>query len=431
MRVLLGMPRYSESVNYHAAEAFFHAASEGGPVTELKQTSHSGSLLAACFNCHWALALDMYEKGQIDHFAMQHADIAPEFGWLDMLAEELLTSGADLIAAVVPIKDSRGLTSTAVDDTGNPWLVRRLTTSQVAALPVTFGDAEAGGPLLLNTGLWICKLGPWAYEVCFRIQDAIQKAPDGNRKPRVQPEDWDFSRQLHARGLKLAATRRVNVRHYGDSFWASSDQWGWDHDRQNAPRPEEQTSALPPDWQLPSGVNGWLSETEGRALARLAAGKRVLEIGSYLGLSTICMAQTAAHVTAVDTFDGRGTPEPRDTFEEFLGHLRRFGVGDRVLPLVGTTESRRHDLEPGSYGLVFVDGAHDPNNVRLDIAAAREAVAPDGLVAFHDYRQFADEHHRGWDPAVTAAVDALIAGGAELVARHETIAVLKLQGSPA
>ena len=48
------------------------------------------------------------------------------------------------------------------------------------------------------------------------------------------------------------------------------------------------------DWR-PEGYNvhrvrGWLTQAEGDKLARLAEGKKVLEIGSYCGRSTIAMA---------------------------------------------------------------------------------------------------------------------------------------------
>jgi hypothetical protein len=54
------------------------------------------------------------------------------------------------------------------------------------------------------------------------------------------------------------------------------------------------------DWKFPTDVRGWLTPKEGETLAQLAEGKLVLEIGSYHGLSTICMAQTAKMVHAID-----------------------------------------------------------------------------------------------------------------------------------
>ena len=233
MRILLGMPRYTSKVHLQAATAFYHPTVEG---TQLKVTlvDAGGSLLANSFNQLWAAARNGFEAGEIDGFAMIHADIEAEAGWLDVLHREMLASGADIISTVVPIKDDRGLSSTAVDDTGDPWLVRRLTIREALKLPLTFGDAAVGGPLLLNTGLWLCKLGPWCLDVHFRIHDAIRR--EGNRWiARVQPEDWDFSRQLRAKGLSLKATRAVKVNHFGEAGFPNFAAWGWDEDEQNGP----------------------------------------------------------------------------------------------------------------------------------------------------------------------------------------------------
>ncbi len=46
----------------------------------------------------------------------------------------------------------------------------------------------------------------------------------------------------------------------------------------------------PNSLELPD-VRGWLNDDEGRLLAKYAEGKRVLEVGSYCGRSTIWMAR--------------------------------------------------------------------------------------------------------------------------------------------
>lgn len=242
MRILLAMPRYTQQVYMEATTAFYYSLRDDGRHTA-KTCSPSGSLLARSFNDAWAKALDMYEAGEIDAFAMQHADIGPGVGWLSTLIDEMESSGADVVSAVVPIKDDRGLTSTAVDDSGDIWRPRRLTMTQVKELPTTFGDAEVGGPILLNTGLWVCRLGPWALQedadgnakIRFRIQDVIRRLADGKRAPGVIPEDWDFSRQLRAEGLTLKATKAVKLLHFGETFFPNNSVWGWEKDHQNAP----------------------------------------------------------------------------------------------------------------------------------------------------------------------------------------------------
>src|ERR1700730_14525863 len=60
----------------------------------------------------------------------------------------------------------------------------------------------------------------------------------------------------------------------------------------------------PPSWRFPAEVPGWLTEPEGRKLAELSRGKRVLELGTYLGRSAICIAQTAVNLLTIDWHQG-------------------------------------------------------------------------------------------------------------------------------
>src|SRR4051812_45637582 len=67
---------------------------------------------------------------------------------------------------------------------------------------------------------------------------------------------------------------------------------------------------------FPRDVDGWLTPEQGRILAELATDKVCLEIGSYQGKSTICMAQTAKHVHSVDWH--QGGPEIRNHGDTLL-----------------------------------------------------------------------------------------------------------------
>jgi predicted O-methyltransferase YrrM len=168
---------------------------------------------------------------------------------------------------------------------------------------------------------------------------------------------------------------------------------------------------VPNAW--PQEIPGWLHESEANVLTELARGKRVLEIGSYCGLSTVVMGRVAEHVTAVDYFDGRGTPEPMDTRERFNNSVARYGLGDKV------TACHPDDSYPhAEYDLVYIDGAHDEGSVQADVQRAVSVLAPGGLLAFHDYKH---PSHVG----VENVVNKLIADGGELLSVTETLAVLK------
>jgi SAM-dependent methyltransferase len=421
MRILVGMPRYSNTVNMEAAQAFYNCVSKESKL-DVRLLTSSSSLLTANFNQMWATVRNEWEAGALDAFAMIHSDVGPPPGWLDVLHRELLASGADLLATVIPLKDARGLSSTGVDDLGDEYKVRRLAMKEILDLPVTFTEKDVPN-LLLNTGLWLCKLGPWILEAHFRQQDCIRRE-NGQWMSRAMSEDWDFSRQCRTLGVKLAATRAVKVRHHGDHVWGNQGCWGWERDRENVPAEKELPPLPSPGWVYPADVAGWLTEAEGRLLGTLAKGREVLEIGSFCGLSTICMAQTAKWVVAVDPFDGRGTQYRGATLEAFVNNIRRHRVWHNIHTLTGPSEEILPGQEAESFDLVFIDGSHDKASVTRDAELARRVLRPGGLLAFHDY-------HSGIDPGVDAAVDELIAAGATLIERVGSIAVLSPCVEPA
>ena len=198
----------------------------------------NSSLLTKTFNALWCAALNARAAG-VTHFAMIHADIHPSaHGWLDVMVGELVKHDADMIAAVSPLKNDFGLTSTAVAvDSCDPWLCRRLTMREVYELPETFGAADVGGPLLLNTGLFVCDLSrPWwdelepdgrTLKLCFDFKNRIIRDPEtGEFHAEAVSEDWLFSQELNRRGAKLMATRKVVLGHEGSKEYTTDRAWG-------------------------------------------------------------------------------------------------------------------------------------------------------------------------------------------------------------
>lgn len=190
--------------------------------------THVCSLLTLSFNNLWCMALN--ERPHFTHFVMLHDDVVPlDPGWLDTLLAAHRSGRADVTSCVVPIKDSRGLASTAFLHRPTNRL-RRLTMTEAHKLPVTFGAAEAGYPdcaLLPNTGLWVCDFTrPWVEKVCFTIRDRNFKGPDGKWTTQCFSEDWDFGVQLADLGLTAKATRAVNLIHKGHFDYPNMVAWG-------------------------------------------------------------------------------------------------------------------------------------------------------------------------------------------------------------
>lgn len=413
------MPSYGQQTG-GAGQAFWCASRKHNVNHQMR----GGSLLAKNFNVLWCTLLNTLGKpNQPDYFAMLHSDVAAEPGWLDKLVELLEETRLDLLSVVIPIKSQHGLTSTAIErDDGCTWRVkRRLTMHEVFELPEVFTSEDVGGPLLVNTGCWVAKVGEWCREVSFTINDHIIQHPDtGQYQAFTEPEDWFFSRECRKIGLEIGSTRAVRVAHDGDASYRNDQPWGtqrWDEAMADEPiKPQG-------SFRFPDGVDGWLTYAEGRALYELSRGKRVLEIGSYCGKSTICIAQGAASVTCIDPFDGRGTPRPKDTHARFVANLMEFGVRGKVTEVIGTTADAGCRWPP--FEVVFIDGDHDEDNVAADIEFAERVLAPGGLIVCHDYRRHPNDGSLGWDPGVTMAVDDYLTTGAELLARHDSLAVIR------
>lgn len=396
--------------------------------------SGGGSLLANAFNQGIVHAINLQAKDNITHWYIQHGDVIPDSGVLDTLLKDMKEHNADIMSAVVPIKDPFGLTSTAIDNPDDKFnVIRRLTMHEVMQLPPVFTAKDCGYPdhaLLINTGCLLIKFTEdWRQDICFTINDRVSyDIKKGQFVSEVAPEDWNFSRWAHARGLKVMATRNPGLDHVGEIRFSNREDWGvWRYDNVLAhnfgAEPIKPTEVVLPD----APTRGWLSKSEGGFLAEITKDKMVLEIGSYCGRSTVFMAKRAAHVFAVDTFDGRGTASPRDTLREFTENLKRYGLYEKVTIVQGKSADvvpsipLMADYSP--FDIVFIDGSHAREDVITDILVSLPLLADDGVLAFHDYRSV-------HDPEVTQVIDCMISQMAvDVIGVCGTVIVLKRRPS--
>lgn len=200
--------------------------------------THASSALTHNFNHLWCEALNNRAERGLTHFAMLHSDVrCLQNNWPDLLLEILEREDCDILSVIMPIKDGRGLTSVALDT--DRWRPRRITMHEVLlnGLPPTFGSEDvirnpamcryAVGPVLFNTGLWICRLDrPWAEQVLFDIENKIRKTREGKFVAEFEPEDWKFARWCHKEGIKYKVTREVTAEHVGMSAFPNTYAWG-------------------------------------------------------------------------------------------------------------------------------------------------------------------------------------------------------------
>ena len=136
------------------------------------------------------------------------------------------------------------------------------------------------------------------------------------------------------------------------------------------------------EWAELDHVRGWLSRTEAEALERYAAGKIVLEIGSYCGKSTIAMARTAMLVVSIDHHRGDSGTGEADTFAEFRANLERFNVANKVVPIVADVSLTTPLIPRNEFDMAFVDGEHTYESVMRDLRVATWAT--NNIIAMHD-----------------------------------------------
>lgn len=227
--VMLASPSYDGRIEQAVLDAIIRATKDPN-VKNYIQTVNCSSLTRV-FNTLWATALtDKKHKG-LTHFAMIHADIAPEPWWLDKMLAIMEKTGADVLSAIVPQKTTQGLTSTAFDletktgdDPFDHWKIQRLTMQQAFK---EFEPTFTRPDILLNTGLMLVDMRKdWVREIVFRFENDILEQPDGKLRPVEISEDWYFSREAKKRGAKLFATREVKVYHLGATAFPNHYAWG-------------------------------------------------------------------------------------------------------------------------------------------------------------------------------------------------------------
>lgn len=123
-------------------------------------------------------------------------------------------------------------------------------------------------------------------------------------------------------------------------------------------------------FQPPEAVPGWLTRGEGELLYQCATGLDVLEIGAASGRATVCLAQSARRVVAVDATD------PDEAGE----WLRRYGLTHRVAFRTGVGWRAEQDR----FALGVVSG-RDGAGLERDLKVIVGALAPSGLVAVQNY----------------------------------------------
>ena len=117
--------------------------------------------------------------------------------------------------------------------------------------------------------------------------------------------------------------------------------------------------------------------------------KTMIEIGSFIGESTIIFAQHFKEVIAIDPFlpdYHKEDPTSKFNFDEVYDeYKRRTSPFTNIKTLRLTSNDAVKELNSETYDFIYIDGLHSYEGVKDDIDNYLSLVKPGGYIGGHDY----------------------------------------------
>lgn len=117
--------------------------------------------------------------------------------------------------------------------------------------------------------------------------------------------------------------------------------------------------------------------------------KVMIEIGSFIGESTVIFAQHFKEVIAIDPFlcdYDPNDPTSKFNFDDvYKEYSRRVSPYTNIKTLRMTSDEALEVLKNDKYDFVYIDGLHTYDGVKTDIINYQPLVKPGGVIGGHDY----------------------------------------------
>jgi predicted O-methyltransferase YrrM len=118
--------------------------------------------------------------------------------------------------------------------------------------------------------------------------------------------------------------------------------------------------------------------------------KTMIEIGSFVGESTVLFAQSFKKVIAIDPFQPNyDDADPTSYLFEFKNvyetYLDRTGDHKNIETIVSTSDEAASKLGGLKYDFIYLDGLHTYDGVKTDITNYLPLVKEGGVIGGHDY----------------------------------------------
>lgn len=128
-------------------------------------------------------------------------------------------------------------------------------------------------------------------------------------------------------------------------------------------------------------------------IAQLAIGrKNALEIGCFIGKSTVAIAANAEKVLTIDPFDCHHSDINKDGnldrsksgFDNLPTYLNNIAGYDNVRYIVGLSQDILPTLKE-TFDYIFIDGDHSYEGVKSDLDLCWPLLEVGGVLVLHDY----------------------------------------------
>jgi predicted O-methyltransferase YrrM len=115
----------------------------------------------------------------------------------------------------------------------------------------------------------------------------------------------------------------------------------------------------------------------------------MIEIGTFIGESTIIFAEHFKSVIGIDPFLAGYDPEDptsrfdfNEVYQEYLSRTKPF---PNIKTITLTSDDAISQLEGQIFDFIYIDGLHQYEQVKTDITNYMRFIKPNGIIAGHDY----------------------------------------------
>ena len=172
--------------------------------------------------------------------------------------------------------------------------------------------------------------------------------------------------------------------------------------------------------------DGFLTFREAYGLFTIASSLKakgcVVEIGSWKGKSTICIAKGILNkemkIIAIDPHVGSQEHQGNGrvwTYDEFKANIKDAGVENQIVPILKYSNEARKEVSQ-SVEFLFIDGAHDYDSVKTDYEIWGPLLIDDGYLAFHDYQ---------WEGVNRLVKEAVLAGSYKKAYFYDSLFIIQ------